>query len=88
MGIQIYIKKEALERIGVNVRYFTETHDLGPLTEKWSEKCAEVEGLDKVMGEIDNAVYHDANHWGSSRKPIIDFIDKHRLKAGEDWYEC
>lgn len=88
MGIQIYINKEALERVGVAVKYHTETHNGGSPAEEWSEPCAVLDGLDKVMGHIDNAVYHDANHWGSSRKHILEFIEKHKLQAGQDWYEA
>lgn len=103
MGIQIYIKKESLKREGINVKYDEKVHnygcrcgkclegvcpDCGTPGEIYREQIAEVSGLDRVMGVIDNAVYHDANHWGSSRKPILEFIEKHKLKAGEDWYEA
>ncbi len=48
-----------------------------------------VEGLKIVMEQLnDGVIYHDANHWGSSRAPILDFIEKHKLVAGEDWYEA
>lgn len=103
MGIQIYIKKEALEHLGILISYDEETQhypcrcgevELGycnvcqSSAKKYVNRYVHLQGLDLAMYDFGDAVYHDANHWGSSRKPIIDFIDKHRLKAGEDWHEC
>jgi len=103
MGIQIYIKKEALERAGVQISYAEEEDNypcrcgevaIGYCNEcesdgrNYTYKFAHVQGLEIIMYEFSDTVCHDANHWGTSRKPIIEFINKHKLKAGEDWCEA
>lgn len=55
--------------------------------EDWEQSSAHVEGLSVVMNDFGETLWHDANHWGSSRKPIMEFIDKYKLVEGEDWYE-
>lgn len=88
MGVQIYIHKESLKRLGIPVVYSTETVYGSNPSEEYSEEIANVHGLSMLMETTDNAIYHDANRWGVSRKPLLAFIEKHSLKAGEDWFEA
>ena len=62
--------------------------DCGTYAEDWEEAHAHVAGLSVVMGDFGETLWHDANHWGPSRAPIMEFIDKHQLRAGEEWYEA
>lgn len=55
--------------------------------EDWEHSSARVKGLSVVMHDAGDVLWHDANHWGSSRKPILEFIDKYKLVEEEDWYE-
>lgn len=60
----------------------------GTSAEVHKEVSVEVQGLSVVMWDMDDVIYHDANRWGSSRKPLLHFINKHGLLAGQDWYEA
>jgi hypothetical protein len=87
MGIQIYIKKKALERVGVGITYSTATYHGETPADEFSEPMAEVEGLNIMMHDFDDTVYHDANRWGSSRIPLLEFIAIHEL-THDEWYEA
>lgn len=88
MGTQIYIYKEALQRVEVVVKYHTETYYGESLADEYSEELANVVGLGMEMYTTIDAVYHDANRYGSSRSVLLEFIEKHQLKAGQDWFEA
>lgn len=106
MGIQIYIKTEALKNRNIELEASEEVmyHSCGCMYEAEPnavcEMCGEVtkpayetfvkvEGLDVIMHAFgDSTIWHDANHWGSSRGPIMEFIEKHGLKRDNDWYEA
>ena len=83
MSVQIYIKTAPLKELGVRIMRMSEVQ-FGK-----EEFFASVVGIPFIMGELDEeTIYHDANHWGSSRKSIMAFINKHKLRAGEEWYEA
>jgi hypothetical protein len=102
MGIQIYIKTSALDAKGIEIvrETYKETYrcHCGCTEEGHCGICggnsvihedtvAKVDGL-PVMGTLDNDfIWHDANRWGSSRAPILEFIDKHGL-IDNDWFEA
>ena len=103
MSIQIYIRIKAIEDAKVAVVIGSETQvyfcHCGSRTEGLCAVCgttgetvtneyANIYGLDILMSVMGEYVYHDANHWGSNRKPILAFIEKLKLKAGEDWHEA
>lgn len=62
--------------------------DCGSYAEDWEEPHAHVEGLSVVMHDFGETLWHDANYWGSARPPIMAFIDKHQLRADDEWYEA
>tara|TARA_R110000744_G_scaffold147612_1_gene260557 strand:- start:874 stop:1188 length:315 start_codon:yes stop_codon:yes gene_type:complete len=104
MGIQIYIKTAKLKEADLVMIYSKESyvspcrcgkndygvcHDCGTEPETHVQEYVDVEGIPFLMEVLDkDIIYHDANHWGSSRKPLLEFIEKHKLRAGEDWYEA
>ena len=102
MGIQIYIKKSALDERKISYKTTTTTTNgciCGETRYGYCTNCEEnaqeeihedvvVEGLSIVMEDFGETIYHDANHWGSSRAPIIEFINRNCLLAGEDWFEA
>ena len=106
MGVQIYIKTEALKERGVALTFNrrelycscacgyetsvgVECEDCRTPVRRVLETCVEIEGLDILFHELDkDTVWHDANYWGTSRTPIVEFIKKHQLLAGTDWYEA
>lgn len=90
MGVQIYIKKAALIERGieleeVTLEYQRSDEQEGVLAE---EKHCNVEGLSLLMGSMDDEVYHDANTWGTARNVLLEFLGKHSLLAGSDWFEA
>ena len=104
MGIQIYISVESIKEAGIEVKFHEETtygyckcgnhskvetscEECGTPALKYTDKYASINGL-PLMSVMDNYVYHDANHWGSSRAKIIEFINENKLMAGQDWYEA
>ena len=100
MGIQIYIKKEAIKHLVEDeiceAQRYCHCDELDGQCE-----CAccgseitttlfeyvKYKGLDKLMNDLDDVVWHDANTWGSSRAPILQFIEDNGLVKGTDWYE-
>lgn len=102
MGIQIYIKKAALDTKGIE--YFCETdvletycgcgaslgqcNDCGVHGETFTHELCFVVGLQRTMHDLGDVVWHDANHWGSSRPVLLEFIETHNLVKDKDWYEC
>ena len=57
-----------------------------PITEHVYDSYCVVEGLDLLMNDFGDTVYHVANTWGHNRQPILDFIRTKGI-ADEDWYE-
>jgi hypothetical protein len=104
MGLQVYIRTEKLKEAGIRMVYSEEVHNYpcrcgkcesgtcevcGFPAEQFKERSVDVEGIPFLMDVLnDDVIYHDANHWGSCRKPILAFIEEHKLRAGEDWYEA
>jgi hypothetical protein len=103
MGIQIYIKKSALDERGIKYKTTPVTRsyccECGQTQYGYCGNCEEdayeeihedtvVDGLSLTMEDFGETMYHDANHWGSSRAPIIEFINRNCLLAGEDWFEA
>jgi hypothetical protein len=101
MGIQIYIKKASLKNKGIpftdsscvegwacDCGWVAEGHCHECGTEGWVHIAdyTDIDGLPLLMHSMGETYWHDANHWGSSRKPIMEFIEKHGLTE-EDWYE-
>lgn len=90
MGVQIYIKKAALIERGIGLKEVTLKYQSGDeqdgvLVEK--KKCLVAE-LPLLMGSMDDEVYHDANTWGTARSILLEFLGKHALLAGSDWFEA
>jgi hypothetical protein len=84
MGCQIYIKKEAIEK-KVKVEPVSIRH-----SDDYTGHYYSVEGLDFLMHTAldSDYIWHDANTWGSSRKPILELINKNGLVENVDWYEA
>jgi hypothetical protein len=103
MGIQVYIYTKALESKGIEVKFHNEEHTVfcscGCCEGGWCDCCGErtydtyrtyveIESLPLMHTLGENIVWHDANHWGSSREPIMAFITKHNLIEEDEWYEA
>jgi hypothetical protein len=92
MGIQIYIKKSALDARGIDYRRVENVmsfdYDEDGELEVAKEFFLDIDGMPLLMNDFDDSCWHDANSWGSSRKLIIGFILEHELIGDEEWYEA
>ena len=99
MGVSIYIKKSAINVLSTEKALVHSGCYCGAMSEEgtYCEMCSStakdhyetyciIEGLDLVMTDFQDMVYHVANTWGRSREPILDFIRTKGI-ASEDWYE-
>ena len=89
MGIQIYIKKSALIERNIKLREVTLEYQGDAEKDEYPAVvgCCRVEGLPLLMYSTDDEVYHDANTWGNARGVLLEFLGKHALLAGSDWFE-
>jgi len=100
MGIQIYIKKSAINVLATEKELVHAGCHCGCVTEEsefcdecksyaesWYDTYCTVEGLDILMHDFGDTVYHDANAWGSSRAPILAFIESNNI-SDNDWYDA
>lgn len=90
MGVQIHIKKAALIERGIELEEVTLKYQRSDEQEgvQAEEKHCIVEGLSLLMGSMDDEVYHDASTWGTARNVLLEFLGKHVLLAGSDWFEA
>jgi len=101
MGIAIYISKEALAKAGVEMvevsRAYHQPCKCGNQEIGYCDSCGikasnfkidyiDIKELPFLMNEMEEFIYHDANSWGNSRKPILEFIKSNHI-ANDDWYE-
>lgn len=101
MGIQIYIKKSAINVVDEKEEVLAtacecEDDNMLPMgyclycgrpVDDFVVKYCKVEGLELVMHDFDELVYHDANRWGPSREKLLAFIDREGI-SDDDWYEA
>lgn len=101
MGIQLYIKKEALTSRNIDITYNTYREQCDCMCgARYAGFCVDcdTEAVDietitatviglPVMEVFNETIWSDANTWGSNRAPIMEFIELHNINKDE-WYEA
>jgi len=88
MGISIYISKQAILDQGFRLTKVNSDGDVAVMDGPYARICRAGSDFPMAFEDIGTHICHVANNWGSSRKPIVNFLAAHGFLAGSDWYEA
>lgn len=52
----------------------------------YKQRYFKLTGLLKWFLVLDDVICHDANKWGSSREPILDWLDTHNISQNDYYF--